>query len=161
VLLAAEKLTDLPQLRISFVGDGPDKKRLQRMAEELRLTNVCFREPMPKEAMPTLVAEADMCLAPLKTYIPGAVPSKIYEAMACGRPVVFVGEGEAAEIVGQNRAGLIVRPGDVDGLAASLRQLTEDGELRQRLGESGRRAAETKFDRAVIFSRFEKELLGE
>jgi colanic acid biosynthesis glycosyl transferase WcaI len=115
---------------------------------------------VPKDAMPRLVSQADICLAPLKTYIPGAVPSKIYEAMACGRPVVFVGEGEAAEIVLQNGAGLVVRPGDVSGLAAALRELAVDGELRQRIGACGRHAAETKFDRAMIFSCFEEMLLA-
>ena len=160
VLLAAEKLKDLVDFRIDFVGDGPDKKRLQGMAQELRLSNVRFLDPVAKDAMPGLVAQADICLAPLKTYIPGAVPSKLYEAMACARPVVFVGEGEAAEIVLQNQAGMVVRPGDVGGLAGALRELALDGDLRRRLGECGRRASETQYDREMIFSGFEKMLLA-
>jgi len=161
VLLAAARLEDLPRFRISFVGDGPDKKRLQNMAEELGLTNVRFLDPVPKEAMPALVSQADICLAPLKIYIPGAVPSKLYEAMACGRPVVFVGEGEAAQIVIASQAGLVIRPGDVSGLAASLRELAVDGELRRHLGACGRRVAETQFDREIIFRKFEIQLLEE
>jgi len=49
--------------------------------------------------MPAILAAADVLLVPLLRYIPGAVPSKLYEAMASGRPVILIGEGEAASIV--------------------------------------------------------------
>jgi glycosyltransferase involved in cell wall biosynthesis len=86
------------------------------------------------------------------------VPSKLYEAMAAGRPVVLVAEGEAAEIVRAHRSGLVVDPGDVNGLAEALRTLNRDPDLRRSLGENGRRAAEQVFDRAAIVARLLERL---
>jgi glycosyltransferase involved in cell wall biosynthesis len=105
-----------------------------------------------------LVASADIVLVPLKTYIPGAVPSKLYEAMASGRPVVLVADGEAAEIVRQHQAGLVVKPGDIRGLVCALRTLAGQPSLRRRYGENGRRAAERFFDRSTIATNFMKHL---
>ena len=95
-----------------------------------------------------------MVLVPLKTFIPGAVPSKLYEAMASARPVILIAEGEAGEIVRDSDAGLVVRPCDIDGLAQSLCALRDQAGLRQMLGQNGRRAAEQNFDRSKIVARF-------
>ena len=154
LLEAAHRLRDMERLRIVLVGDGPEKEALQARARALALGNVLFLEPLPRDAMPVLTASADIAIACLKTKILGAVPSKIYEAMGCGKPLMLVAEGEAAEIVGQTESGLSVAPGDLDGLTAGLRRLTEDDGLRRRLGTAGRRAAETRFDRWAIADRF-------
>ena len=104
--------------------------------------------------MPALLAAADLAVACLKRSLPGAVPSKIYEAMAAGRPLVLVADGEPARLVREAGAGLVVAPGDVEGLAAALGALAADPDLRRRLGEAGRRAALERFDRRRIFDRF-------
>jgi glycosyltransferase involved in cell wall biosynthesis len=93
-------------------------------------------------------------IVPLKKYIPGAVPSKLYEAMASGRPVVLVAEGEAAELVCRHKAGIVVRPGAINDLVHAIRKLWTDPSLRRTLGENGRRAAEQLFDRTTIAKRF-------
>ena len=139
---------------VVFVGDGPEKPALQRDAARRALTHVAFHEPVPRPAMPETVASADILLVPLRTHIPGAVPSKLYEAMACGRPVILVAEGEACDIVRKWDAGLVVRPGDISGLVTALRRLADDPGLRARLGANGRRGAEEELDRHTIGTRF-------
>jgi len=74
----------------------------------------------------------------------------IAEAMACGRAVVVSAAGGAGEIVRDGDDALAVPPGDVDALAAGLRRLAEDAELRARLGAAGRKRAERDFDRARL-----------
>ncbi|HEU4561393.1 MAG TPA: glycosyltransferase family 4 protein [Longimicrobium sp.] len=71
----------------------------------------------------------------------------IAEAMACGRPVVATAAGGAAEIVEEGVNALTVPPGDAQALAAAIRQLAEDAELRARLGAAGRAKAERHFGR--------------
>jgi len=110
--------------------------------------------------MPALVASADLALVPLRMSLPGAVPSKIYEAMGAGVPVVLVASGEAADIVQRSQAGVSVRPGDVAGLAAAIRGLAADSAARSRLGMAGRAAAERDFDRVRIADRFIAHLEG-
>ena len=137
-----------------FIGDGPMKQDLQREAAARGLGRVRFLDARPPAALPPLLASADILLVPLGMPIPGAVPSKLYEAMASGRPVVLVATGEAAAIVREHDAGLVVAPGDAAGLAAALRTLRDDPIRRRALGENGRRAAVQYFDRSGIAARF-------
>jgi glycosyltransferase involved in cell wall biosynthesis len=154
VLKAAEELRSETGLRFVFVGDGPEKKSLSAQARRSNLNNVAFLDPRPAHEIPDLVASADIVVVPLKMYIPGAVPSKLYEAMASGRVVILIAEGEAAEIVREHHAGVIVRPNDIATLTQSLRMLMARPDLRRKLGKNGRNAAETYFDRSKICERF-------
>jgi len=104
--------------------------------------------------VPALVAVADIVLVPLKMHIPGAVPSKLYEAMSSGRALVAIASGEAAEIVSRHRAGVVVAPGDTAGLTMSLLDLARNSSYREQLGVQARRAAIAQFDRSVTISRF-------
>jgi len=104
--------------------------------------------------MPGVLAAADVVLVALARHIPGAVPSKLYEAMSSGRPVVLIADGEAAQIVRKHGAGLVVQPGDLAGLVRALRTLAADAGLRQRMGANGRAAAVRDFDRTKIVGRF-------
>ena len=153
-LLEAAALLRGEKLRLVLVGDGPEKASLVARAAEMRLNNVEFLEPLAKDRMPELLASADMVIVPLKTEIPGAVPSKLYEAMAAGRPLVLAASGEPAQIVLKHRAGLVVDPGDGAGIAAAVQRLAREPLLRQHLGHNGRRAAQTHYDRSAICERF-------
>ncbi|MEM7357338.1 MAG: glycosyltransferase family 4 protein, partial [Acidobacteriota bacterium] len=128
ILEAAARLREVEKLKFVLVGDGPDKENLKARAEELGLDNVRFLDPVPRSAMPSLVASADVGIACLKRSMRGAVPSKIYESMGAGRPLVLAAEGEPAEIVNGSGAGLVVPSGDVEGLTASLRRLAKSPE---------------------------------
>lgn len=154
VLEAAAQVRDVAHLRIEFVGDGPEKSALVQKSRSMGLTNVSFSDPLPREAMPSRVASADIALVPLKRSLPGAVPSKLYEAMGAGVPVVLAAEGEAAAIVRDARSGLVVPPGDASSLADALRQLATDAHARLQMGDNGRRAAVTQFDRDTINRKF-------
>lgn len=154
VLAAAERLRDLPELEIVLAGDGPEKPDLVRRAAALGLENVRFLDPLPRDEVPRLLAAADVALVCLKTDLLGAVPSKIYEAMAAALPIVLAGSGEPARIVREHDAGVAVGPGDAAGLADALRQLAGDPGRRRELARNGRRAAETVYDRRRIVDRF-------
>jgi glycosyltransferase involved in cell wall biosynthesis len=147
LLEAAHRLRDMEGLVIYLIGDGPEKEALQRRARELELSNLHFLDPLPRAEMPSLMASADIAIACLKQTLPGAVPSKIYEAMGAARPLLLVGDGEPAEILRETGAGLAVAPGDLDSLEAAFRTLAKDPAKRQELGAAGRRAAETRFNR--------------
>ena len=132
-----------------------------RTAKERRLGNVRFLDALGRERMPALMASADLSLVPLKMSLPGAVPSKIYEAMGAGVPIVLIAEGEAATLVRRSGAGLVVAPGDAEGAASAIRELASDPALRRRMGTAGREAALRDFDRRGIASRFNQHLESE
>lgn len=154
VLDAAEALRGDANLRLVLVGDGPAKEKLVQQAQARGMSNVRFLPPLPSDRVPPLVAAADILVVPLATHIPGATPSKLYEAMASGRPVVLVAGGEPAAFVREHRVGIVVAPGDGPGLVEALRTLRADAALRQELGANGRRTAERLFDKADIDTAF-------
>jgi len=158
VLSAAKELGDQSNLSFVFVGDGPEKGKLVRQSREQRLENVRFLDATPRSEMPALLASADIAVVPLKFALPGAAPSKLYEAMGAALPIVLIADGEAAEIVQGANAGIVVSYGDTSSLATALKVLTNDPERRRRLGEAGRRAALEKFDRRTITTAFAEYL---
>jgi colanic acid biosynthesis glycosyl transferase WcaI len=154
VLDTAEALGRDGGVTFVLVGDGPEKRKLIEECQQRKLTEVSFLDSLPAPEIPALLAACDMALVTLKTYIPGAVPSKLYEAMASGKPVILVATGEAADIVQRYRAGITVQPGDINGFVRAVQSLRDDGELRKELGANGRRAAQNHFDRKDIDTRF-------
>jgi glycosyltransferase involved in cell wall biosynthesis len=100
--------------------------------------------------MPSVLTAADVLVVPLGYSIHGAVPSKLYEAMASGRPVVLVADDEPKRIVLEANCGLCVAPGDVDALATAISRLAGSAELRRELGTHGATMVRARFDRVRI-----------
>src|SRR5579884_458831 len=123
ILDAAEQLQDRHDIRFVLVGDGADKQYLIRQAEAHGLNNVTFLDPVPHALVPTLLAAGDLCLAHVRG-VPigkGILPIKMYEAMACGRPIVLAVDGEARRIAEQEAgAALYVEPENATALAAAI-----------------------------------------
>jgi glycosyltransferase involved in cell wall biosynthesis len=160
VLDVAAAVRNLDQVQFVLVGDGADRESLRRRIEVEDLRNVRVLSAQPKEKIPALLALSHVGFHVLKFAIPGAVPSKIYEAMACGLPILFAGGGEGARRVLDARAGLVVPYGDLQGLEEAVRRLASTPELRQELGRAGRCAAEKLYNRKEIAKRLHQLLLG-
>jgi glycosyltransferase involved in cell wall biosynthesis len=159
VLDVAAAVRDLNQVQFVLVGDGADRESLQRRIESEGLHNVRLLKAQPKEKIPALLASSAVGFHVLKFSIPGAVPSKIYEAMASGLPILFAGGGEGARRVLESRAGLVVPYDDIQGLAEAVRRLASDPALRRDLGLAGRYAAEQLYSRREIAKRLHRLLL--
>lgn len=160
ILAAAENLHDLPGFAIVLVGDGPLKQALARTAEARGLTNVRFVDAIDPADVPAVLASADIAIVPLGLRLRGAVPSKLYEAMASGVPVALVAEGEPSNVLEAARAGIVIEPGDIEGLTVALRRLASSRSLRTSLGAAGRAAALIRHDRQAGCDRFIDALEG-
>lgn len=149
VLLAAERLKSRSEIVFLMAGEGAEREKLLKKKEELRLPNVRFIRKQPREAIPALLAAADVCLAPLRKreVFKTAIPSKMFEAMAAAKPVVLGVEGEAKEILTEARAGIPVLPEDPKALAEAVLLLRENPDLSRRLGRSGRHAVLARYSR--------------
>jgi glycosyltransferase involved in cell wall biosynthesis len=106
-----------------------------------------------RELVPSILAGADAAIISLGTTLPGAVPSKIYEAMAASLPILLIGEGEPARRVHEAGAGLAVRVGDPEAARQAFTRLANDSVLRARLGAAGRQAALSTYNRSLIADR--------
>jgi glycosyltransferase involved in cell wall biosynthesis len=150
ILDLAKSLTDDIPGRFVLVGDGPARTHLERRIEAESIARVRILPAQNRERIPSLLAAADVALVSLGMTIPGAVPSKIYEAMASSLPILLIADGEPARRIKQAGCGLAVRPGDRFGLLTTFRILANDQELRTDLGLRGRRASETVYNRDNI-----------
>lgn len=166
VLDAAEQLRDQSDIRFVLVGDGAAKADLVMMAQEHNLKNITFLDPQPHKQMPLLLSSADVCLAPLRKLplFEGALPSKIYEIMACERPVLLGVEGEARQMFEQKAgAAIAVEPENAEALAASILYLYEHPEIAKDLGIRGRAFVEAHFDRrrlTMVLEEYIGRLIG-
>lgn len=161
VLDAAVQLKLQPHIRFVFVGDGAAKASLVTQAREQGLLNVSFLDPVPHEQVPVLITAADACLVPLRRLplFEGALPSKMYEMMACERPVLLGVDGEARRLAVQEaRAAIYVEPEDADSLVSAILNLYEHPEIAQALGQNGRAFVMEHFDRQRLISILEERI---
>jgi colanic acid biosynthesis glycosyl transferase WcaI len=142
VLDAAERLRDEP-VRFLLVGDGPLAAELRAERERRGLDAVEFRPAVPVAEIGDVLLSCDALLVPLRAHslLEGFVPSKLYDAMAVGRPAIVAARGEAARLVAECRAGLVVEPEDGAALAEAVRHLAGHRDTARSLGLAGRRAA--------------------
>jgi glycosyltransferase involved in cell wall biosynthesis len=155
---AAARLTG-EQIRFAFVGEGADKERLRRRVAELGLRNVTMLPGVSREQVPALLAAADICLVPLRDVplFASFIPSKMFEYLAAGQPVVAALAGEAAQIL-REAGAWVVPPADSDALAAAIRTLAADPQRRQAMGRQGRCYVEKHFDRETLARQYGKLL---
>jgi glycosyltransferase involved in cell wall biosynthesis len=155
---AAAQLTD-EAIRFAFVGEGADKQRLQRQVAGQGLRNVTLLPGLPRERVAALLAAADICLVPLRDVplFSSFIPSKMFEYLAAGKPVVGALAGEAAQIL-REAGAWVVPPGDSVALAESIRTLAADPERRQAMGRQGRCYVEKYFDRGTLARQYRKLL---
>ncbi|GER85237.1 MAG: glycosyltransferase family 4 protein [Thermogemmatispora sp.] len=148
VLDAAEQLRSYPAIRIRLVGDGGAKPELLAEARRRGLENVIFMDPFPHEQVPLLLAAADACLIMMRKLplFEGALPCKMYEALACGRPILLAVDGEARRLAEEAGAAIFVEPENPTALAQAIVKLYEQPALAQALSARGRALAEERFD---------------
>jgi glycosyltransferase involved in cell wall biosynthesis len=151
VLLDALRLAlyEAPELCLLVAGDGPLRSELERGARELPEGSVRFLGHV--DDMPSLMRACDVAVFPTLPELGEGFGLAALEAMAAGLPVIATDVGPLPELVGDGRAGFIVRAGMAEELAEALVRLAKDGDLRDRLGERGqqRAAADFSLDRMV------------
>jgi glycosyltransferase involved in cell wall biosynthesis len=159
VLEAAKILKAKGRRDIAFclVGDGASRERLQRLSQEWGLGDcVVFTGRQPREEIPYVLASTHACLIHLKrcALFSSVMPSKVFETMAMGRPIVMGVDGEAREIVLEARAGLPMEPDSPASLVKNVEKLADDPQLAVQLGRTAREAVAMHYDRNVLAARY-------
>jgi glycosyltransferase involved in cell wall biosynthesis len=156
VLAMMERLDGHPDIEFVFVGEGPQKERIETFADTHALSNFRYLPYFPRERLKHSLPMADVHLMTLREEMAGiAVPGKLYGIMAAGRPALMVGPeaSESAETIQGYDAGRVVDPAREDdppqALHDTLLRLYHDDELRNRLGRNGRSGFLDAFEREV------------
>jgi lipopolysaccharide/colanic/teichoic acid biosynthesis glycosyltransferase len=155
ILDAAEILKREGRVRFLMVGDGVAKDALVTEAHDRGLDNVCFRPSEPPESLVGTIREADVCLATTTpgSFGGGTIPVKIFDYMACARPVVAAVSGDAAAVVRDAGGGLVVEPGNGREIAGAVLGLLGDESERDRMGRSGREYVLRHYSRSDLSRR--------
>jgi glycosyltransferase involved in cell wall biosynthesis len=154
---AAEELRrDGGGAEVTIAGDGADAPALRARLAGGGPSGVRMLGAVPAERIPSLYAESDVAVVMLRDLpiFEDALPTKLLEAMAAGRPVLLAARGEAARLVEAESCGLIVPPEDPRALAGALAELAADPARRAAMGAAGRRAAERDFGRQAWLHRW-------
>lgn len=128
-------------------GAGGEQKELEAWLAGHPDSHICYHGSVAREEIPAILAQADVTLIPLVTSIFGAVPSKIYESMAAGLPILFSGDGEGRKIIEENDLGWASGPKDYAALEENIRFLTQNIQEITEKSENCIRCAREKFNR--------------
>jgi len=162
IINAAEIVKEEENIQFVFVGDGPEKQDLINMVKEKGLKNVTFLPLQPKTNMPKIVASMDAAIIPLKKLelFKGALPSKMFETLASEVPIILPVQGEAAKLINNANAGIVVEPENSKEIADAVLKLYNDIELRNNLGRNGRAYVMENYARENITRKLEKILIN-
>ncbi len=154
LLDAAAHLSNIPDaahIRILLLGDGASKKALKAKAQEMRLASVLFLDSVAKDQVGRYWSLLDVSVIHLKDaeLFATVIPSKLFEGMAMGVPVLHGVRGESAMIVEREGVGLIFEPENAQALAEGLLTLARDEAGRGAFAARAVQAA-PRYDRSVL-----------
>ena len=142
---------ETPRLLFAFIGEGAVREHLVKEAERRQIGNVQFLGRVPLEKAAAYMAASDALLVPLadEAIYQKFIPSKLFDSMAAGRPVLLAVDGEARRILDRAEAGLYYAPESGDALAEAVRRLLEHPERGQGMGRKGQAFVREHYDRKV------------
>lgn len=159
---ASERLKHRSDILFVLVGDGMKRVELEHWVSRCDASNVLVLPAVPKEQGNDYLNAADACVVTLQD-IPlfdGAIPTKLIDYMACGKPVIGGVRGEAKRILDDARAGIAFPPDDDEALAKAVLDLIDDPAKAVAMGANGRTHVEEHFAADELRDRFEAVLLS-
>jgi glycosyltransferase involved in cell wall biosynthesis len=160
IVEAARLLTQDQSILFKFIGDGPERFKVEQMVQEYQLTNVEFIDWLSPDELRTLIACADLCLGAFGVTPQSlmTVQNKIYEGLAMGKPVI-TGDGPAVRAAFRHGEHLYLCPReDPSALADAIRLLKTDSALRNRLSQQGYQFFSEHFTIEHLGATFRKSL---
>ncbi|MGC8947525.1 MAG: glycosyltransferase family 4 protein [Anaerolineae bacterium] len=131
-----EVIAALHEVGLIIVGDGPERANLESLVQKLGITDrVYFAGEVPRQQVITYLRACDLFV--LNSRYEG-LPHVVLEAMAAGLPVVATAVGGTPEVVEDEVSGLLISPGDTNGLRDALVRLLSNESLHRRLVENAR-----------------------
>ena len=167
ILKTAQETKDRTDIHYILQGAGPLREELMAMKLKLNLNQVHFLAPVSKKEMPMILKTVNVALVPLRklNLFEGAIPSKIFEALAMKLPLILAVDGEARmHFIDRGEAGIFVEPENVHELKQAVLTLADDLNKRSLLGENGRKYVSEHFNRNKIaqdfYDRINSDLLS-
>ncbi|NLN75539.1 MAG: glycosyltransferase family 4 protein [Armatimonadetes bacterium] len=156
---------DYPEIRLKIAGKAADEAYYQRCLDFVAghglQENVEFLGSLSVDAMASELGRACMLVLPSRQE---SAPVIISEAMAAGKPVVATAAGGTAEMVEDGVSGFVTPINDAPALASAIGKLMNDADLRRKMGQAGKKCAESRFRRSVVVEKtiaLYRDVIGE
>jgi len=159
VVDSASLLSEYSDIKFLLVGDGPQRGLLKEKSKKLGIKNVNFLPLQPREAYLKIIRASDVCLVSLKKdFKTPAVPSKLLDIMACGRPVIanVPLEGDVPKIIMTAKCGLCVEPQNSEELSKAILDLYNNSRSREVMGMNAKEFFQNHFSLKSCMRGYEK-----
>ena len=164
VIEAAALVSSYADIKFLFAGDGPKRKSLEDKIQALGLKNFIFLPLQPRETYLNIIQASDVCLVSLKKdFKTPAVPTKLLDIMACGRPVIanVPLEGDVPKIIAAAKCGVWVEPQNPKDLCRAILRLRDDSKLREAMATNSKRYFNEHFSLESAMRSYERIFLKE
>ena len=159
IIDTAEKLLDFT-IKFRIIGEGIKKQSLIDLTISKNITNVSFHDPLPRKMLIKEILNSNVCLVPLinnKLFL-SAIPSKIFEIMACKRPIILGVKGEAEKIINDNTCGITVEPDSSEDYMNAILKYYKNKDLADKHGKNGVNYVTSYMQKDYLLSKFLKQL---
>lgn len=156
ILEAAELARDDASLHFVVMGNGADRAQIRELARRKGLENVTIIDGQPRQDALNVLGALDVSLVLLKNspLFETVIPSKIFEAMEFGKPILLGVRGESADIVvNQTKSGIAFTPEDAPAMLGHIEALRDDPERCAEFGNNGRAAVNSAYRRTELAAR--------
>ena len=146
-----QKMEHTDQIRFLFIGSGSEKNSLVDLSERLNLKNIVFLDSVSRIDMPRYLSLVDMSIIHLRKtdLFKTVIPSKLFECMAMGIPVLHGVEGESSDIVKKYMIGMLFLQGDESSLTVEIQKIYRDASLLSDFKSNAIKGAR-HFDRKIL-----------
>ncbi len=121
-----------------FIGEGVSRSEIKKLANPL-MEKIDFHKSLPRDELIMYIMKASVCLVPLKDkkLFNAAIPSKMFEYMACGKPIIASIRGDAKKIIDDSNSGTVIEPEDANLLSDAILSYFNDAQRCKEDGKNG------------------------
>lgn len=155
-LLEAGKALEDTNVLFLLIGQGMEKARLMKLAEEMEVKNVRFIDPVPKQEVFKYIIASDMGASVLKKVdtFKTVYSNKTFDYFSCKKPILMAIDGVSRDLVEAAKAGTYVEPENTSEYNRIIREYLNNPQRLDKEGESGYQYAKQNFDREVLANKY-------
>ncbi|WP_418637380.1 glycosyltransferase family 4 protein [Winogradskyella sp.] len=157
---AAEKLTET-NIVFQLIGAGMLKKALEDEVKKRNLSNIIFRDSVPKKEVFKYILASDVGVSVLKRVdtFKTIYSNKTFDYMSCKRPILLAIDGVSRELINDAKCGIYVEPENIDDIVRGVKELANKStEEIEKMGENGYLFAKEHFDREYLAKKYMKKI---
>tara|TARA_B100001093_G_C26718960_1_gene966943 strand:- start:213 stop:1277 length:1065 start_codon:yes stop_codon:yes gene_type:complete len=161
-IIKAAKMLQEYKIYFRFIGEGVDKSKIEQLAKPF-LEKISFHKSMSRIKLIEYIKMSSVCLVPLKDkkLFYSALPSKMFEYMVCGKPVIAGVKGDAKNLIHKARAGKVIEPENPLKLSEAILAYYNDRNQCKVDGRAGMSYVTENLSKEVLISRLLNELKSE